>query len=343
MTGMDSATSTPDEKSLVSCISLSISHPFHPSLPSFSQSPNMDRRWRKWQLGVPSNWSTNTVPSPGANVTFSGTIQTTVDLQVNRIVGTLTFDSSADAFTLNSYTLIPSAINNNSSQPQTINSTIELTGNRTFTAASAPLIYNTIHLSDSAVNRTLTMAGASNHLVTGSITNGLSTASNLTKTGSGTLTLSGNSPNTYTGLTTVASGTLELNKTPGVNAINGNLLVQSSGTLLLSQSDQINNTSNLTLAGGTFSTQGFSETLGVLTLSASSTLDLGSGNSILQFANSSSAFWNSSAQLQILNWSGSTNGGGTDQIYFGTNSSGLTPTKLAQIVFVNPQGLAPGI
>ena len=83
-------------------------------------------------------------------------------------------------------------------------------------------------------------------------------------------------------------------------------------------------------------------TLGTLTLAATSTIDLGSGNSILQFANSAAPPWNPSAQLPIHNWSGLLTGGGTDQIYFGNNSSGLTPAKLAQIQFINPAGLTPG-
>ncbi len=465
------------------------------------------------------NWNTNTVPPNGANVTFSGTMQTLVNLQTNRTVGTLNFNATADPFTLTNFTLTPNAITNNSTNNQTIQSTIQLTGNRTFNAVTAPLTYQgDIHLSDTITNRTLTLTGANNHIITGTITNGASTASSLTKTGSGTLILSsantysgnttltagtlalgnnsalgtstlilnggtltahnsavsitnnttvsanstiagahaitingtttingtrtltinnaahtalnhinlygnltlngtgtlsfngtttlnnnrtltnnlttltlnqvilsnstlnrtltiagtgntditgpitngastassltktgsgtlilsGNSANTYTGNTIVNGGTLILSKTAGTNAITGNLNIQSGGTLLLAQSHQINNTSNLTLAGGTFNTQGNSETLGTLTLNATSTIDLGNGNSILQFANSAAPPWNVSAQLLIQNWSGLLTGGGTDQIYFGNNTSGLTPAKLSQIQFINPAGLAPG-
>jgi fibronectin-binding autotransporter adhesin len=479
----------------------------------------MGRRSCHRQLGRRSNWNPNSVPISGANVTFSGTVQTVIDLQSNRTVGTLNFNATADPFTLNNFTLTPNAITNNSFNNQTIQSTIQLTGNRTFTAVTAPLTYQgNILLSNNATNRTLTLTGASNHIINGTITNGLSPASNLTKTGSGTLiltanntysgnttltagtlaldnnnalgtstlilnggtltahssavtlsndatvaanstiagahaitingtttingtrtlfinnaahtalnhinlngnltlnstgtlsfngtttlnnnrtitnnlasltlnqvalsnnainrtltiggtgdttisgaitnglstasnltktdsgtlTLSGNSANTYTGNTVVNSGTLILNKNAGTNAITGNLNIQSGGTLLLAQSNQINNTSNLTLAGGTFNTQGNSEALGTLTLTASSTIDLGSGNSILQFANSAAPPWNVSAQLLIQNWSGLLTGGGTDQIYFGNNASGLTPSKLSQIQFVNPAGLLPG-
>jgi autotransporter-associated beta strand protein len=424
------------------------------------------------------NWNTNTVPVTNANVTFSGTVQTVIDLQSNRTVGTLNFNATADPFTLNNFTLTPTTITNNSLNNQTINSHIQLTGNRTFNAVTAPLTYNgNIHLSNTTANRTLTLTGASHHTISGTITNGPSTASNLTKTGSGTLTLTGsntysgnttltagtlalgnnnalgtstlilnggtltahtapisisnnatlaqnstiagthaitingtttlnanrtltnhlsqltlnnvalsnntsnrtltiagtghttisgaitngpstasnltktgsgtltltgNIANTYSGNTLISAGTVILDKTAGTNAIAGNITIQSAGTLLLAESHQINNSSNLTLAGGIFGTQGNSEALGTLTLNATSTIDLGHGSSILQFANSTFTVWQPSAQLQIQNWSGLTTGGGTDQIYFGNSNTGLNASKLGQIQFINPAGFAPG-
>ncbi|MDB6016814.1 MAG: lipolytic protein family, partial [Pedosphaera sp.] len=60
------------------------------------------------------------------------------------------------------------------------------------------------------------------------------------------------------------------------------------------------------------------------------------------FADSSAEAWTAGAILSILNWSGSTNGGGSDQLFFGTNASGLTLAQLAQIRFVNPAGFPPG-
>jgi hypothetical protein len=44
----------------------------------------------------------------------------------------------------------------------------------------------------------------------------------------------------------------------------------------------------------------------------------------------------------VTNWNGSANGGGSDQLLFGNNSSGLTPAQLSQIVFVNPAGSPAG-
>jgi autotransporter-associated beta strand protein len=108
----------------------------------------------------------------------------------------------------------------------------------------------------------------------------------LTKTGVGTVTLSGASANTYGGLTTVSAGVLNLNKTAGVNAIAGNLTVgngtsDSSVKLLLSASNQVANSGGqtVTLSGGTIARGGnVSEVFGNLNLTTASFLDYGAAN-----------------------------------------------------------------
>jgi hypothetical protein len=56
--------------------------------------------------------------------------------------------------------------------------------------------------------------------------------------------------------------------------------VANGATLLLSQSDQVNNSASVSLSGGTITRgTGVSETFGALTVSGSSTLDFGSGTS----------------------------------------------------------------
>lgn len=81
---------------------------------------------------------------------------------------------------------------------------------------------------------------------------------------------------------------------------------------------------------------------GALTLSTGvvSTIDLGGGASIFLLANSSAQAWNGT--LSITNWSGSTSGGGTDQLFFGTDATGLTAGQIAAVSFLNPDGFAPG-
>jgi autotransporter-associated beta strand protein len=175
----------------------------------------------------------------------------------------------------------------------------------------------------------------------------------LTKLGTGTLTLTGAS--TYTGATTINGGTLKLdnNNTAAARlASTSGITVNSGGTLLLAQTgvstDRINNSATVTLNGGTFNTAGLSEGttgaagVGALTLQDNSIIDLGAGASILHFADSHLAAWTASKILEIDNWSGSTSGGGTDQLIFGTTSSGLTASQIAEVQFLNPNGFAAG-
>jgi autotransporter-associated beta strand protein len=84
----------------------------------------------------------------------------------------------------------------------------------------------------------------------------------LTKTGAGILVLSGTAANTYTGLTTVTAGTLSLQKTSGVNAIAGDVLI-NGGTLSWggSNNNQLADTSSITISSGTLNFNNRSETL----------------------------------------------------------------------------------
>lgn len=165
----------------------------------------------------------------------------------------------------------------------------------------------------------------------------------VTKTGDGQLSFTGTEANTYTGPTVVNGGTLELAKSNGVTSIAGSAItVNSGGTLLLSSSEQINNAANLTVNGGTIAISDVAgiETLGTLTLSGTSTIDLGTAVYLLKFANSSSlsSIW--SGSLTIYGWSGIPNTSGTaNQIYFGNNVTGLTNSQLSQISF---NGFGPG-
>ena len=103
-------------------------------------------------------------------------------------------------------------------------------------------------------------------------------------------------------------------------------------------------------ATGTYFAGSGTRQLGTLLLGGASgthgTIDLESGDpSILHFSKSAGMDWQAYGQrpqLWITNWAGSTNGGGSDQIYVGDSAGGLRPTQLAQIFFVNPAGLPAG-
>jgi len=164
----------------------------------------------------------------------------------------------------------------------------------------------------------------------------------LAKIGAGTLTLTGN--NTFDGTTVINGGTLNANATGGDKALGGttSIVVNAGGTLMTSSDQQFNAAPAVTLAGGTIATNGTSQTLGALTLTSSAIIDMGDGASILNFANSSSQLWAANAIISIYNWSGDKdNGAGTDQLYFGSDNTGLTSGQLSQFRFYSDAGITP--
>jgi fibronectin-binding autotransporter adhesin len=109
--------------------------------------------------------------------------------------------------------------------------------------------------------------------------------SGLTKTGAGTLTLSGVASNTYAGATIVNDGTLSLNKTPGIMAIPGSLVIGDAvgaglDLVVLQGDNQINDAAAVTIAKtGELKLNGFNEKIGPLTVTGgqNSTLLTGAG------------------------------------------------------------------
>jgi autotransporter-associated beta strand protein len=128
-----------------------------------------------------------------------------------------------------------------------------------------------------AANKTVSV-NVVNSTASGSLTGVISGNGGLTKSGNGTLTLSGDDANTYSGATTISAGVLNLNKTAGVNAIAGSVSVGTGATLLISQSNQVANTSAVTLSGGTITrASGVSEAFGNLNVTTASFLNFSGG------------------------------------------------------------------
>lgn len=163
------------------------------------------------------------------------------------------------------------------------------------------LASSSVTLSGTNTARTFTLDGTNtaDNTLAAALGNNGSGLTSLIKNGAGTWLLSG--ATAYTGTTTI-----------------------NEGTLALASANRISNSSNLVMAGGTFATRGFSETLGTLTLSADSTIDLGSGASALAFSDSKATTWGSSFILSFVNFNA-----GTDSVFFGVD--GLTGDQLAQI------------
>jgi len=86
----------------------------------------------------------------------------------------------------------------------------------------------------------------------GVVTTAVNTSGGLTKSGAGTLTLSGATANTFTGISHVTAGQLALSKTAGVDAIAGPLTIgdgSASAVVRLINSDQIADNSVITFNG----------------------------------------------------------------------------------------------
>ena len=294
----------------------------------------------KSNLWSGANWSpdvngtTSSTLAPSADVVFSVTgvlplNQNTV-LDLDTTISSLTVNDSAAVTISGSHTL--SVDGSGATTGITINSGAGLT-----------TINSNLVLTGSV--QTMTVNNSAGLLINGSVGGSIG----LTKAGIETLTLNGN--NTFTGTTTINAGILNAGAAGSLGGTSS-ILVNAGGTLLLSQpgsatNNRINNSSPMTLNGGTFNTAGLSEHqlsgvtvtpgIGALTLSSNSTIDLGAGASILAFANSSAQTW--SGTLSIYNWSGAPEvGKGTDQLYFGTDSTGLTAQQLSQIAFYSDSG-----
>jgi autotransporter-associated beta strand protein len=287
-----------------------------------------------------ANWSpdasgdTSSSLAPGADVVFSTTgalaqRQSTI-LDIDATISSLTVNDSVAVTIAGTHTL-------------SINGSGATTGITINSGAGLTTIDSDLALGGSS--QTIAVHNAAGLLITGSVSGTIG----LTKTGAGTLTLAGT--NTYTGATTINGGTLSA-AAPGALGGTSSIVVNLGGTLLFSASgspttDRINDNSTMTLNGGTFNTGGLSEHglsgatvipgMGAVTLLSNSIIDLGSGASVIAFASSSAQTW--TGTISIYNWSGIPGAGnGTDQLYFGTDATGLTAGQLGQIAFYSDSG-----
>jgi autotransporter-associated beta strand protein len=273
----------------------------------------------------------NTLTSGGDNssTTLTGVISGVGGGLTKNGTGTLTLTSASSNYTggttLNTGTLVigNAAAAGNGTITQT-DATSLLKFDTTGTIANAMSIYNV------SANKTVTLSGgitvnnavfdvASGETLT--ISNTINGTGGVTKNGTGTLVLSGS--NSYSAPTTINAGTLEA---ANANALGSNNTVTvNDGTLLVSTDDAINgrqitlNGTSTTVATLAFSSN-YTGSIGKLTLSANSIIDLGQYNIGLQFADMAMGFYN----LSIYNWSGTnywgtTYGTGTDQLYFNGN------------------------
>ena len=113
-------------------------------------------------------------------------------------------------------------------------------------------------------------------LIINSVIANNTSASSLTQSGTGTTQLT--AANTYTGMTTVSAGTLNLQSSGNAIASTGNtadVVVSGTGTLALLGGDQIVNTANVAVSGGTLSMGNSSDTVHGVQLTGGSIIGTG--------------------------------------------------------------------
>ena len=232
----------------------------------------------QWSTGA--NWNTvrgNESPPTHdgtADIIMAGTTKLSNQLDVDWDVNSLTFNNTAGAFSVNGFSGVTLGIgaggmSNSDAQLQTLLLPIGLNGSQTWTAAAGPIILASGINSHPFLPRTLTLAGAFDVTVAGSITNNVT----LSKTGDGTLFLVGADANTYGGNTSVTGGTLALNRTGGTDrAIPGNLTIgdgAGTDTVRLDAAHQITSAAGKLVtvnSSGVFNLNGFNETIRDLTI-----------------------------------------------------------------------------
>jgi autotransporter-associated beta strand protein len=164
----------------------------------------------------------------------------------------------------------------------------------------ATTVINTGALNIGASNTSYSISGI---IPDGLISNSTSTSfiNNLTKSGTGTITL--NASSTYTGSTTVTGGTLSLNAASSLPTANS--ITINGGNLQINNNSALTSTNNITLTSGTLSvgtTPTSTVNIGALAISPGTTIDLGAGSNSFNLTIASTSGL-ASGNLTISNWS----------------------------------------
>jgi autotransporter-associated beta strand protein len=196
----------------------------------------------------------------------------------------------------------------------------------TGTIANNMSVYNVQASQSATLSGAITVNNATWEVDSGdtlTVSGNLSGTGGVTKNGTGTLVLSGSNSNT--GATTVNTGTLTAASANALGSTSS-VVVSNGGSLLVTAGDSVNDSAGVTLAGGTLAVNGtFNESVGLLTLSANSIIDLGGFTGTLRFGGVGS--WASNTTLAIWNWNGINhygnavgNGANNRHVVFSNNS-----------------------
>jgi autotransporter-associated beta strand protein len=289
--------------------------------------------------GLTKNGTTLTLAGGSSGITVSGVISgssansdLTVDGGTVNLTNTNTYNGPTTI--INSGTLNANAVG---ALPTSTLSAVTINGSSTLALGASQSVASLSSTAGSSVtlgSNTLTINGSSTTTYSGAI----SGTGNLVKNGSGTQTLAGAS--TYTGATTVNSGTLTA---AAANALGNSTVINvTGGSFLVTAANAVNDNAAVNLGGGRMALSGnFDETVGLLTLSANSTIDFSGFGGTLRFGGIGS--WASGATLAIWNWSGTTQYGtqinnyATPSNIVFTNNSNLT-ANLGLISFYSDSG-----
>jgi fibronectin-binding autotransporter adhesin len=155
----------------------------------------------------------------------------------------------------------------------------------------------------------------------------------LVKSGDGTMILRG--ANTFAGDISVTAGSLVLTNATAMGS--GAKSVTVSGGTLLYNLGMTNTSAGLVMSGGTVETRDAKVSLGSLTMTADSVIDLRNGGNtgVMRFASATNN--TGTAVLTIYGWTGSEAGGTGDLIFF-TNTTGITSSFLSNVHFFGGAG-----
>lgn len=193
-----------------------------------------------------NNWNPNAVPANNgtANIGFRGTVRLTPLVNTPQSILSLTFVSPAGSFDVtngglhNFLDIGAGGISNNDNSLQTVTCPIRLTASQTWDANSGDLAINAADGGGFA----LTIDGSFNT----AISRVTGTCAAFTKTGSGTLTLTGNS--SFLGPIIIDEGTLAIDADARLGS-SGNAVTINGGTLAMTADLTTSRTITLTAAG----------------------------------------------------------------------------------------------
>jgi fibronectin-binding autotransporter adhesin len=254
-------------------------------------------------LGNKSAFGTGTVAANGVSISAS------TDLSGTSAIGNATVNFGGN----NTFT---------GSNNIEFSGTVTETASRTVTnnmSAGSLTFSGPVNLSSNATNNTLTVTGTGNTSIGGAIANGgTSTASNLTKSGAGALTLT--AANTYSGTTRSGAGTLNVNNSLALQNTTLDMNTADTGSVAFGTANStlgsLTGSRNLLLPTGTLSVGNNNGSpaaySGILSGSGSNLSKIGTGTTILSGANTYSGATTVSAG--VLTLSGATASLGTGSV-----------------------------